>query len=338
VRGIALPRYPGLQMGLPARALLTELWSRHRPDVVHVVTEGPLGWSAIRTATRLRIALTSDFRTNFDAYSSYYGMGWLKNPIGAYLRKFHNRTLITTAPTASLRRELLARGYRNVQVAARGVDTTLFNPSRRSQELRRSWGAPGDEPVIGYVGRLAPEKNVPLLLTVFREIRRLDGRARLVLVGDGPLRAELNDDPGIVRAGMRSGEDLAAHYASFDFFLFPSVTETFGNVTIEAMASGLAVVAYDYAAAGEHIIDGASGLLAEYGNTRHFSEQAQRLVADAKLAAALRIGARRAAEKIDWGCVVQSMEEVLFAAVDTPVARHGAAHPLVRSRPQRANS
>ena len=267
-------------MGLPARSLLTHVWSRRRPDVVHIVTEGPLGWSAIRSASHLKIPLTSDFRTNFDAYSSYYGMGWLKKPIGAYLRKFHNRTLITTAPTASLRRELLDIGYRNVQVVARGVDTTLFNPARRSQELRRSWGASADEPVVGYVGRLAPEKNIPLLLAAFRQIRKQHATARLVLVGDGPLGTELARDDGVVRAGVRSGEDLAAHYASCDFFLFPSVTETFGNVTVEAMASGLAIVAYNYAAAAEHIEHGASGLLADYDDARHFTDQALQLVGD----------------------------------------------------------
>ena len=338
VRGIALPKYPGLQMGLPARSLLTHVWARRRPDVVHVVTEGPLGWSAIRAASRLKIPVTSDFRTNFDAYSSYYGMGWLRKPIGAYLRKFHNRTLITTAPTVSLRRELLDIGYRNVQVVARGVDTTLFNPARRSEELRRSWGVAAKEPVIGYVGRLAPEKNLPLLLTAFREIRKRHDRARLVLVGDGPLGAELGRDPHVVRAGVRSGEDLAAHYASFDFFLFPSVTETFGNVTVEAMASGLALVAYGYAAAAEHIEDGVSGLLADYGDERHFTEQALRLVADPKLAAELRAAARSAAEKIDWACVVKAMEAVLFAAAEATGVRHAAVRLPVRSRPQRANS
>jgi len=337
VRGIALPKYPGLQMGLPARSLLTHVWSRRRPDVVHIVTEGPLGWSAIRSASHLKIPLTSDFRTNFDAYSSYYGMGWLKKPIGAYLRKFHNRTLITTAPTASLRRELLDIGYRNVQVVARGVDTTLFNPARRSQELRRSWGASADEPVVGYVGRLAPEKNIPLLLAAFRQIRKQHATARLVLVGDGPLGTELAHDDGVVRAGVRSGEDLAAHYASCDFFLFPSVTETFGNVTVEAMASGLAIVAYNYAAAAEHIEHGASGLLAAYDDARHFTHQALQLVGDRPFAAALRVAARQAAEKIDWACVVKSMEAVLLAAAETPEARH-AVGPLVRSRPQRANS
>jgi len=319
VRGIALPKYPGLQMGLPARSLLTHLWSRHRPDVVHVVTEGPLGWSAIRSASHLRIPLTSDFRTNFDAYSSYYGIGWLRKPIGAYLRKFHNRTLITTAPTASLRRELLDIGYRNVQVVARGVDTTLFNPARRSAALRRSWGAGADEPVVGYVGRLAPEKNIPLLLAAFRQIRKQHATARLVLVGDGPLATELAGDPGVVRAGMRAGEDLAAHYASCDFFLFPSVTETFGNVTLEAMASGLAIVAYNYAAAAEHIVDGTSGLLADYDDPRHFAQQASRLVGDPALASAVRVAARSAAEKIDWACVVRSMEAVLLAAAQSAV-------------------
>ena len=325
-------------MGLPAGALLAHVWSRHRPNVVHVVTEGPLGWSAIRTAARLKIPVTSDFRTNFDAYSSYYGMGWLKKPIGAYLRKFHNRTLITTAPTASLRRQLLDLGYRNVQVVARGVDTALFNPARRSEALRNAWGAATDDPVIGYVGRIAPEKNLPLLLETFRRIRLRHERARLVLVGDGPMSAELGREPHVVRAGVRVGEALAAHYASFDFFLFPSMTETFGNVTLEAMASGLAIVAYDHAAAGEHIENGVAGLLARYGDTDHFVEQSHRLISDRDLARSCRSAARLAAEKLDWACVVKRMEAVLFTAVEAPSARHGAARPPVRARQQRRSA
>jgi glycosyltransferase involved in cell wall biosynthesis len=336
VRGLAIPNYPGLRMGLPARALLTRAWSRRRPDIVHVVTEGPLGWSALQAAASLDIPLTSDFRTNFDVYSGYYGAAWLKKPIAAYLRKFHNRTLITTAPTASLRCNLLELGYRNVQVVARGVDTKLFNPVKRSETLRSSWGAAPGDPVVGYVGRLAPEKNLPLVLEAFRHIRLRHRRARLVLVGDGPQRLQSGHDASVVQAGVRIGEDLAVHYASFDMFLFPSLTETFGNVTVEAMASGLPIVAYNYAAAAEHIEDGVTGLLADYGDARHFIEHAVRLMDDPDLARLFRARVRQAAGELHWDCVVKRMEAVLFAAAEIPAARHSASPAVVRSQPQRA--
>jgi len=261
--GLSIPRYPSLKMGLPAKRALLRQWSLRRPDLVHVVTEGPLGWSALQAAGQLKLPVCSDFRTNFHAYSQHYGIGWLKKPIAAYLRKFHNRTMLTMVPTEAIREELEASGFHNLRVVARGVDTRLFDPARRSDDLRRTWGAGPETPVVLHVGRLAPEKNLGALVAAFEAMRARAPQARLVLVGDGPaanwLRARC---PDAVFAGMRGGDDLAAHYASGDVFLFPSLTETYGNVTLEAMASGLAIVAYDYAAAAEHLVHETSALLA----------------------------------------------------------------------------
>src|SRR5215471_14282867 len=141
VRGLAIPRYPDLKLGLPAKRSLERLWAFRRPDVVHVVTEGPLGWSALRAAAKLKLPVVSDFRTNFHTYSEHYGVGWLKKPILAYLRKFHNRTLCTLVPTEPLRSDLAAAGFRRLRVLARGVDARLFDPARRDEALRESWGA-----------------------------------------------------------------------------------------------------------------------------------------------------------------------------------------------------
>ena len=172
-----------------------------------------------------------------------------------YLRKLHNRTDTTLVPTRELRDTLAQDGYQNLQVVARGVDTTLFHPDKRSEELRSQWGLVAeDELAVIYVGRISAEKNLPLVLRTFKAMQAINPKLKLVLVGDGPVRAELQrQNPEYIFAGMRTGEDLAAHYASGDIFLFPSMTETYGNVTVEAMASGLAVVAYRYAAAAEHI-------------------------------------------------------------------------------------
>ena len=315
VRGISIPRYPDLKMGLPARRALGRLWSFQRPDVVHVVTEGPLGWSALQAAAKLKLPVVSDFRTNFHTYSAHYGVGWLKKPILAYLRKFHNRTLGTMVPTEAMRAELSALGFQRVRVIARGVDTELFDPARRDPRLRASWGAGPDDVVLLHVGRLAVEKNLPAALSAYEEIRRQTPKVKLVLVGDGPMRRELEARyPGVVFAGTRSGEDLAAHYASGDVFLFPSLTETWGNVTLEAMASGLAVVAFDYAAAAEVVRHGASGLLVPFGNDEDFVGQAASLAMDAARVRRLGEAARIEAAGRGWDCVVRELEAVLFAA------------------------
>lgn len=318
-RGLPIPRYPHLRMGLPARRALSRLWSVARPDVVHIVTEGPLGWSALQVARKFRLPVVSDFRTNFHAYSGHYGVGWLQKPILAYLRKFHNHTACTLVPTEAMRANLAASGFRNVRVVSRGVDTALFSPSRRSEALRAQWGAGPGDPVVVHVGRLAPEKNLALLVATFEAVRDREPRARLVIVGDGPARDQLRARfPDAVHAGSRSGADLAAHYASADIFLFPSLTETFGNVTTEAMASGLAVVAFDYAAARELIRHGENGVVAPPDDSEGFVRLAVDLVTDPGRARSLAARARVTAEARDWDQVVVQLEKALFAATGVP--------------------
>ena len=312
-RGVPIPRYDALKLGLPAKQALLRLWAKLRPDIVHVVTEGPLGWSALAAAAKLKLPVSTDFHTNFHSYSTHYGVGWLKTPITAYLRKFHNKALSTLVPTESLRDELQALGFRNLEVVARGVDTALFQPQRRSATLRQTWGVQDRDLVALSVGRLAPEKNLPLVLRSYQLMRELQPRLRLVLVGDGPERARLErENPDVIFAGIRIGEDLAAHYASADVFLFPSVTETYGNVTVEAMASGLAVVAYDYAAAQQHIRHSENGVLAPFGAADDFVQAAAALVNDGERIKALGKHARITTEKLDWSCIVVEFDQALL--------------------------
>jgi len=314
-QGVPIPRYPGLRMGLPATRALVALWQRWKPDVVHVLTEGPLGWSALRAARKLQLPVVSDFRTNFHAYSNHYGVGWLGKPILAYLRKFHNRTLLTLVPTESLRAELQQLGFRNLRVVSRGVDTALFDPARRSTALRAGWGAGPDDPVLLHVGRIAAEKNMDALLTAYAAARAQAPRTRLVLVGDGPARDEMRARcPDAVFAGMRRGEDLASHYASADVFLFPSLTETYGNVTLEALASGLAVVAFKYASAAETIRHDRNGWLATKGDTPMFAALATAAVAELARARVVGGRARDSALQLGWDPVVRQLETLLEIA------------------------
>ncbi|MFO1338200.1 MAG: glycosyltransferase family 1 protein [Burkholderiaceae bacterium] len=332
MRGLPVPRYPNLRMGVPSKRALVKLWSTHRPDVVHIATEGPLGWSALQAALHLKLPVCSDFRTNFHAYSKHYGVGWLHRPIMAYLRKFHNRTQATMVPTEALRRALEGAGFKHVHVVKRGVDTEAFSPVFRSEALRAQWGAAPGDLVVGHVGRVAAEKNLATLSAAFEAIRRSHPRAKLVLVGDGPLRAELQQRwPDAVFAGQRVGQDLAAHYASLDLFLFPSLTETFGNVTPEAMASGLAVVAFDYAAASQVITHGASGHLVPFGDNEAFVREALAAAADPAAMRAMGLAARDTAQCLGWDGVVARFETVLQQVIDQGV--EPAPLPLRPARP-----
>jgi glycosyltransferase involved in cell wall biosynthesis len=335
MRGISIPRYPDLKMGVPSRKALASLWTVRRPDLVHIATEGPLGWSALQVATRLRLPVCSDFRTNFHAYSKHYGVGWLYRPIMAYLKKFHNRTACTMVPTEQLRAELAGAGFQRLRVVMRGVDTDRFDPARRSDALREAWGAGPHTQVVMYVGRLAPEKNLGTLVDAFHAMRQSIADLRLVIVGDGPARRELGERvPDAVFAGMRSGEDLAAHYASADMFVFPSMTETFGNVTTEAMASGLPVLAYDHAAAGQLIRSGENGLLAPLADKPAFLHQAVKLATHRELALEIGAAARRSACELGWDRIVGQVESVFQSAVrgsdaTLQVAAMGPAAPAL---------
>ncbi len=316
MRGLPIPRYPGLRMGMPSKRSLVQLWAVNRPDVVHIATEGPLGWSALQAALHLKLPVCSDFRTNFQAYSRHYGVGWLSKPIMAYLRKFHNLTRCTMVPTEVLRQQLHAFGFDRLAVVSRGVDTELFTPSKRCAALRAQWGAAGDDVVVTCVGRLAPEKNLGVLLTAFDAIRQQQPRARLLLVGDGPLRSELQARcPQAIFAGQRTGEDLAAHYASADLFLFPSLTESFGNVTTEAMASGLPVVAFDYAAAAQLIRSGENGVTVPLADDGAYVRGAVALAGDSERRREIGLQARQTAREIGWEGIVARFESVMESVI-----------------------
>lgn len=314
--GMPIPRYPELKLGYPVRGRLQRDWLRERPDIVHVATEGPLGWSALRAARHLGIPVVSEFRTNFHAYSAHYGVGFLKRWVLGYLRHFHNQCHSTMVPTRGLAEELEASGFERLRVVARGVDADRFHPARRSAALRASWGAGPSTLVVIAVGRIAPEKNLELLASAFRKIQAVQPEARLVVVGDGPARPALERElPGAVFAGRRLGEDLATHYASADLLLFPSLTETFGNVTLEAMASGLAVLAFDYGAAGKMVRAGVHGWPVPYGDPVAFERAAEAAAADLDQIRRLGSQGRHAAESVAWSGVIDEVLGIYLKAL-----------------------
>ena len=318
VRGLPIPGYAGLRFGLPAPRLLRRQWRTDRPDVVQVVTEGPLGASAIAAARDIGIPVVSEFHTNFHAYSRHYGFAWMEDLVAAHLRRLHNRSRMTLVPSRQLGMDLQRRGYQELRVVARGVDTALFNPGRRSAALRAAWKVGEKDLVVAHVGRMAPEKNLPLVLTTFEAIRRYAPGARLLLVGDGPARAQLKQRcPEHLYAGMRHGEDLATHYASADLFLFPSMTDTWGNVTLEALASGLPVVAYRMAAAAELIRHGDNGMLAEPGVSDQFVRAALDLVTRPNARRRIALAAPGSVATLDW----EHIHEQLLAALREAIAR-----------------
>ncbi|MCX6938518.1 MAG: glycosyltransferase family 1 protein [Verrucomicrobia bacterium] len=317
VPGMAIPFYSSLRIGLPALALLEKSWRLERPNLVHVATEGPLGLASLSAAARLGLPVTSSFHTNFHAYGGHYGVAALRDATLAYLRWFHNCTRCTLVPTRQMVRELAAERFRGLGVMARGVDAQLFDPARRSAALRAEWGAGPDDPVVLYVGRMAAEKNLGVAVAAFLSLRERVPNARFVLVGDGPAREGLaREHPEFHYAGMRRGEELAAYYASGDLFVFASVTETFGNVVTEALASGLVAVAYDYAATREYVRDGVNGFAAAFDRPEAFQAAVARALAARERWPKIRAEARATALGLTWQAVVARFETDLRSAAN----------------------
>ncbi|MBB6598851.1 glycosyltransferase family 1 protein [Luteimonas sp. MC1825] len=330
-RGAALPRYPGLRFGLPAAGRLRRHWHRQRPDAVYIATEGPLGWSALRAARALGIPAATGFHTRFDRYLADYGAPFLAGPAMRWMRHFHNRADATLVPTQELRDALAGAGFARPTLLSRAVDTDRFDASRRCNALRAEWGIDADGLAVVHVGRIASEKNLGLAVRAFRALQRERQGARMVWIGDGPQRAALAaEHPDFVFRGMRRGDDLARHVASGDLFLFPSLSETFGNVTLEAMASGVATVAFNYGAAREHLRHGLHGAAPTPGDEDGFIGAACRI--------ALEDDARREMGRRARAAVAPLRPASVAAEFDAILQRIGRHRETPHAATTRANA
>ena len=316
VPGFPIPGYRGLRFGFPVFSPLRGLLRGHRLDVLYIATQGPLGHAALTVARLERVPTVTGFHTQFHQYSRHYGLAILTRSIVRALRRFHNRSDATLVPTRELEAELAGQGFANLHLFGRGVDVELFSPQRRDPRLRGAWGCGPDDLAVLYVGRVAAEKNLDLAREAFEAIEATCPKARFVIVGDGPALAHLQrDHPRFVCTGSRVGEALAAHYASADLFLFPSLTETFGNVVPEAMASALPVVAFDYAAAHAAIVSDVNGVTVAPNDSAGFVAAAVRIAQDRARLRTMGVAARRAAEGMSWERVLGDVEERLLEVV-----------------------
>ena len=322
VRGAGLPRYPGLKFGFPATASLLERWSASPPDAIYVATEGPLGWSALRAARKLGIPAATGFHTRFDQYLRDYGLPFLESTALRWMRRFHNSGNATLVPTRELAEFLQSRGFRHVVRLARAVDAEHFNPSHRDPALRRAWGLGDDDLAVIYLGRIAPEKNLELAVRAFHALQRQRPEARFIWVGDGPARQKLaQEHPDFIFCGVQRGSEVARYFASADLFLFPSHSETFGNTTLEAMASGVATVAFDYGAAREHMRHGIEG--AAVGNDEDFIASAVLLAGDDLLRTAMAARAQQAMQRLHPEQVAADFD-ALLAGLANPGEPHAS--------------
>jgi glycosyltransferase involved in cell wall biosynthesis len=303
--GMPLPMYPELQLTLP-QVGFTEQIKRFQPDLIHLAGLTMLGTTGRFLGARFRVPLVGAYHTDFPAYTTHYGLGFLRDVTYSYLRWVHNGCALTLCPSSATLADLRMRGFRRLRLWGRGVDTERFHPQQYRAAFREQAGIQAHESLLLYVGRLASEKRVELLADA------LDGLhdVRLVFVGDGPARPALErrlaGKPAFF-TGYLHGQALAEAYASADLFSFPSDTETFGQVIQEAMASGLPVIAARAGGAIDLVREGRSGLLFNPGNAADLRQQIQRLANDAPMRAAMGQAGRALAECRSWTSVMSEL-------------------------------
>lgn len=300
VFGIPFPPYPAVRL-CPPNPRIGWTLNKFNPDLIHAVNPFILGPGGAFYARRNRVPLVASYHTNVAAYTRYYGLGFAEDVTRSWTRMWHNRASINLCTSEATREYLYGEGIKRVRLWPQGVDARLFHPERRTPEWRArlSGGEPGKRLLL-YVGRLAPEKGIERLKAV---LRAAPSNTRLAIVGKGPAEKELKRafaGTPTVFTGLLTGDDLTAAYASSDLFVFPSTTETLGMAMLEALASGLPVVAARSGASHEVVSDGENGLLYDTDDPRAMSAAVCHLAGDDALLASMSDKARSAALERDW--------------------------------------
>jgi glycosyltransferase involved in cell wall biosynthesis len=286
----------GLTAG-PRRLLKT-----FRPDIIHVAVPDLIGAEALAIGQDLGIPVVASYHTRYETYLKDYGLDFAHDWLVARFKRIYGACDEVYAPSTSMIEALLADGFApNIHLWQRGVDTERFNPGKRSTDFRARYGIAASEPVIAFVGRLVREKRLDTVTEAADRLAAAKIPHRLLFVGDGPDRAALAARiPNAIFTGFLGGEDLATAYASSDIFFFPSDTESFGNVTLEAMASGLPTVCADATGSRSLVVDGVTGFLAPPGDGAASFEALARLLADDDLRVKMGAAARTRSLEFSW--------------------------------------
>jgi glycosyltransferase involved in cell wall biosynthesis len=310
VRSVTAPGRPDYRVSLGLSREARENLTSFRPHLFHIATPDFLGLGALRLAGRSGIPVVASYHTHFASYLDYYRLGRLEGATWRYLRWFYDQTRHVYVPTPSMLAVLRKHGVSSdLRLWPRGVESDLFHPAKRSLEWRRSKGITDEDVAISFVSRLVTEKGLSVVIDVVRSLESRGVPHKTVIVGDGPERKNLEAAlPRAMFEGHLTGEELATAYASSDIFLFPSETETFGNVTLEAMSSGLPVVAADATGSNALVESGVTGFLAPPRDSHAFAEKVERLITHDVLRHQMGRAARQAAERYEWTRVLEQMK------------------------------
>ncbi|MEO8194637.1 MAG: glycosyltransferase family 1 protein [Gemmatimonadales bacterium] len=309
VSSISAPGRPDYRLSLGLSPDARKSLTRFRPTLFHVATPDLLGLAALRLARRDSVPIVSSYHTHFASYLDYYRLGALEGATWAYLRWFYGKCRQVYVPTTSMLAVLRGHGISgDLRLWPRGVDSALFNPRRRSMEWRRARGISDSEVVVTFVSRLVAEKGLGVVSDVIAGLRERNIGHRTLIVGEGPERARLEASlPGAIFEGHLTGEPLASAYAASDVFLFPSETETFGNVTLEAMSSGLPAVVADATGSNALVRDGVTGYLAPARDSAAFLDRVATLIGNGEMRSSMGRAARESAEPYEWDRVLAQL-------------------------------
>ena len=318
--GVGIPFYREMKMYVPRWRRYLDRVRRDRVDVLHLTTPGPLGLVALWIAAQTGLPLVGSFHTDLAAYTQLLsGSDRLGGLMRDYMRWMYGRCERVLVPSESTRRLLLAAKSRDerIRLWERGVDTTLFSPARRSERLRTQWQVSSDRPAVLYVGRLSREKGLGLLPAFQASLLARGIDHRLILTGEGPMRAELAARcPGAVFTGSLSRDDVATAFASADVFVFPSQTDTAGNVVLEAQASGLPVAVSDEGGPRENMREGITGVVCPGTDAREWADLLAPLLVSAPMRASVGAAARQYATSRRWDVALAPLYETYREAVE----------------------
>lgn len=290
-RKIAIPRYREIRKNL----------DEFKPDLIFIVTPFAIGLTGFRYAKEKGIPVVSNYSTDFPRYLKHYKLEILENAVWSFFRWFHSFSYINLCPSIATKTDMEKHGITNIELWGRGIETSEFSPEKRSKDLRKKY-CDEDEKVLLYVGRVAPEKELEVLMDAVKILNKKNLKFKLLVIGDGPSKQEFENQniENVVFVGYKTGEELKTYYASADIFAFPSSSETYGNVVLEAMASGLPVVAPFAGGVQENLIDMENGMAFDVGDSEDMAEKIESLLKDEELIARFSKKARNHTLTKNW--------------------------------------
>lgn len=308
-RSISFPLYPECRLSIPLYHKMCAEVDKFNPDIIHLMTPLGIGFMGLRYANEKGIPAVSSFTTNFDSYLKYYKLEFFEELVWSYFKWFHANCKANFCPSNETLNVLKGKGIENLRIMTRGIDTAMFNPERRNQEFRKKFNT-GDKLLFLYVGRIALEKDLDIMVDSINEINSMHpDAAQFVFVGDGPYTSVIKEKApnNVFTTGYLKGKELAEAYASCDVFAFPSGTETLGNVVLEAMASGLPVIAVNSGGVKDNVKDGYNGIMCEYRSVNSFTSAISRFITDKELIKQLGENARDYTMKKSWESVFEQL-------------------------------